>query len=181
MWMPLHRCGSLEPLVRCADVVKFHRRINSFFIKDDHDTLTNDSIPGQSVGNLTWDDGLAIFKEHTDRRTRLSYAALEQRSWIVEGRDYRPEPWPDGEGKSIFGPEQKEWFMESVRASDAPFKILFSPHRSSTRIAKIRKTITPIPIGLTKGRIRQFCARTMLSLSAVTNGSITVSMTKLVT
>ena len=34
---------------------------------------------------------------------------------------------PDGAGKSIWGPEQKEWFMDGVRASDAPFKILFSP------------------------------------------------------
>jgi alkaline phosphatase D len=34
---------------------------------------------------------------------------------------------PDGEGKSIWGAEQKAWFKKEVLASDAPFKILFSP------------------------------------------------------
>ena len=115
----------------CSDVVKFHRRINSFFIKDDHDTLTNDSIPGQRVGNLTWDDGLTIFKEQVpigDPTYRTRRWSKDLQFWIVEGRDYRsPNRMPDGAGKSIWGPEQKEWFMEGVRASDAPFKILFSP------------------------------------------------------
>ena len=103
----------------CYDVVKFHRQINSFFIKDDHDTLTNDSIPGQKVGNLTWDDGLTIFKEQVpigDPTYRTRRWSKDLQFWIVEGRDYRsPNRMPDGEGKSIWGPEQKEWFMDGVR------------------------------------------------------------------
>ena len=34
---------------------------------------------------------------------------------------------PDGPEKSIWGAEQKAWFKREVLASDAPFKILFSP------------------------------------------------------
>ena len=83
------------------------------------------------MGNLTWDDGLAIFKEQVpigEPTYRTRRWSKDLQFWIVEGRDYRsPNRMPDGEGKSILGPEQKEWFMEGVRASDAPFKILFSP------------------------------------------------------
>lgn len=115
----------------CSDVIKFHRQVNSFFIKDDHDTLTDDTIPGQRVGNLTWDDGLTIFREQVpigDPTYRTRRWSRDLQFWIVEGRDYRsPNPMPDGEGKSIWGTKQKAWFMDGVRASDAPFKILFSP------------------------------------------------------
>ena len=48
--------------------------------------------------------------------------------WVVEGRDFRsPNNMPDGPEKSIWGAEQKAWFKREVLASDAPFKILFSP------------------------------------------------------
>jgi len=115
----------------CSDVVKFHRQVPSFFIKDDHDTVTNDSAPGMRVGNLTWDKGLSIFREQapmgelTYRSRRWSQ---DLQFWIVEGRDYRsPNNMPDSESKSIWGVEQKAWFKKEVLASDAPFKILFSP------------------------------------------------------
>lgn len=115
----------------CSDIVNFHNRISSFFIKDDHDTLTNDSVPGMQVGELSWTDGLSIFREqvpigHPTYRSRRWSKDLH--FWMVEGRDYRsPNDMPDGPNKSIWGAEQKAWFMDEVRASDAPFKILFSP------------------------------------------------------
>jgi alkaline phosphatase D len=34
---------------------------------------------------------------------------------------------PDGEDKTIWGKEQKEWFFRTIRESDATFKVLFSP------------------------------------------------------
>jgi alkaline phosphatase D len=33
----------------------FHNRTASYFMKDDHDTLKNDSWPGQNYGDLTWE------------------------------------------------------------------------------------------------------------------------------
>lgn len=115
----------------CTDIVKFHKQVPSFFIKDDHDTVTNDSVPGMRVGDLTWDKGLSIFREqapmgeHTYRSRRWG---KDLQFWIVEGRDFRsPNKMPDSKEKSIWGPEQKAWFKEEVLASDAPFKILFSP------------------------------------------------------
>lgn len=43
--------------------LNFHRQVSSYFMKDDHDTLKNDSWPGQTYGNLTFDQGLEIFRE----------------------------------------------------------------------------------------------------------------------
>jgi alkaline phosphatase D len=115
----------------CSDVVDFHRRIPSFFIKDDHDTVTNDSAPGMRVGDLTWDKGLSIFREQApmgERTYRSRRWSKDLQFWIMEGRDFRsPNKMPDSEEKSIWGAEQKAWFKETVLASDAPFKILFSP------------------------------------------------------
>lgn len=115
----------------CSDIIKFHSRVSSFFIKDDHDTVTNDSVPGDQVGDLSWVRGLSIFREqvpmgHPTYRSRRWSEDLH--FWIVEGRDYRsPNDMPDGPDKTIWGTEQKAWFKEEVLASDAPFKILFSP------------------------------------------------------
>ncbi len=115
----------------CSDVVKFHQQVPSFFIKDDHDTVTNDSAPGMRVGDLTWDKGLSIFREQAPMGA-LTYRSRrwskDLHFWIVEGRDYRsPNEMPDSDRKSIWGVEQKAWFKNEVLASDAPFKILFSP------------------------------------------------------
>jgi alkaline phosphatase/alkaline phosphatase D len=48
--------------------------------------------------------------------------------WLVEGRDYRSaNNMPDGPGKTIWGPQQKEWLKRTLLQSDAAFKILISP------------------------------------------------------
>ncbi|GAB5559664.1 MAG: alkaline phosphatase D family protein [Synoicihabitans sp.] len=113
------------------DTVDFHRHVPSFFIKDDHDTVTNDASPGRREGDLTWEAGLSIFREQApmgERTYRTRRWSKDLQYWIVEGRDFRsPNQMPDGPNKSIWGTEQKEWFKRGVLASDAPFKILFSP------------------------------------------------------
>lgn len=45
------------------NLVEFHNRIPSYFMKDDHDTLKNDCWPGQSYFDISWEDGLNLFKE----------------------------------------------------------------------------------------------------------------------
>ena len=114
-----------------TDVVKFHQQVPSFFIKDDHDTVTNDASPGRREGDLTWDAGLSIFREQApmgERTYRTRRWSQDLQFWLVEGRDFRsPNNMPDGPDKSIWGAEQKAWFKREVLASDAPFKILFSP------------------------------------------------------
>jgi alkaline phosphatase D len=109
----------------------FHRRFASYFMKDDHDTVKNDCWPGQNYGDLTWDQGLAIFREQFpmgEKTYRTVRWGSDLQIWMVEGRDYRsPNRTPDGPAKSILGAEQKKWLFDTMRASDAGFRILISP------------------------------------------------------
>ena len=53
-----------------------------------------------------------------------------QEEYLLDGRrrEYRsPNESEDSPQKTIWGTAQKEWFQETVQASDATFKILFSP------------------------------------------------------
>lgn len=109
----------------------FHKQISSYFIKDDHDTLKDDAWPGQSYFDLTWEQGLTTFREQIpmgEKTYRTIRWGKDLQIWLVEGRDFRsPNNMPDGPEKTIWGAEQKQWFFDTVRASDATFKVLLSP------------------------------------------------------
>jgi len=110
----------------------FHNQTASYFIKDDHDTLRDDCWPGQSYGReLTWKDGLTIFREQVpmgDKTYRTVRWGKDLQIWLVEGRDFRsPNNMADGPKKTIWGEQQKKWFFDTVRKSDATFRILISP------------------------------------------------------
>lgn len=109
----------------------FHNHVASYFIKDDHDTLKNDSWPGQTYGDLTWEQGLSLFREQVpmgERTYRTVRWGKDLQIWLVEGRDFRsPNNLPDGPDKTIWGDEQKQWFFDTVEKSDATFRILISP------------------------------------------------------
>ena len=109
----------------------FHNQVASWFMKDDHDTLKNDCWPGQSYGQLTWKQGLKIFREQTPagpspyRRLRWG---TDLEVWFVEGRDYRSSnKEEDGPQKTIWGSEQKAWFYRTFAKSKATFRVLISP------------------------------------------------------
>lgn len=109
----------------------FHRHATCYFMKDDHDVLKNDCWPGQTYGQLTWEQGLAIFREQVpmgEKTYRTIRWGRDLQIWLVEGRDYRsPNKMPDGPEKTIWGDQQKPWFFETVKKSDATFRILISP------------------------------------------------------
>ncbi|PTX94675.1 alkaline phosphatase [Opitutus sp. ER46] len=109
----------------------FYSHVSSYFMKDDHDTLKDDAWPGQTYGDLTFAQGLALFREHlpqSDPPYRTIRWGRDLQIWLVEGRDFRsPNDAPDGPQKSIWGVAQKRWFFETVDASDATFRILISP------------------------------------------------------
>lgn len=114
--------------------VEFHRRVTSYFIKDDHDTWCNDCWPtmkGLYMGDFTFEQGKAVFLEQVPMREptyRTVRWGKDLQIWLVEGRDYRsPNTMPDGPQKTIWGAEQKEWFKRTVRESNATFRVLISP------------------------------------------------------
>ncbi len=121
----------------------FHANVSSWFMTDDHDVLKNDCWPGQSYGDLSWEEGLSIFREQTPSGPspyRSQRWGKDLEVWFVEGREFRsPNNMTDGPLKSIWGAEQKAWFFETFAASDATFRVLISstpvvgPDRSSKK------------------------------------------------
>ena len=121
----------------------FHAQVPAWFLVDDHDSLKNDCWPGQSYGDLSWEQGLSIFHEQTPlgpRPYRRLRWGKDLEIWFVEGREFRsPNNMADGPKKSIWGAEQKAWFFETFAASAATFRILVSstpivgPDRSSKK------------------------------------------------
>lgn len=113
------------------NLVEFHRNTPGYFIKDDHDTTRDDAWPGKAYGDLSWQQGCAVFREQfpvLEKNYRTVRWGRDLQVWLVEGRDFRsPNNRPDGPGKTIWGWEQKEWFFRTVAESDATFKVLVSP------------------------------------------------------
>jgi len=114
--------------------IEFHRQVTSYFIKDDHDTWRNDCWPGMEtrfMGDFTFEQGQAVFLEQVpmgERTWRTFRWGKDLQIWLVEGRDFRsPNTMPDGPDKTIWGKQQKAWFKQTVRQSDATFRILISP------------------------------------------------------
>ncbi len=114
--------------------VAFHRKVASFFIKDDHDTWVNDcwpTMPSRHMLDFTFRQGQLIFLEQVpmgDLTYRTRRYGKDLQVWMVEGRDYRSaNTMPDGPDKTIWGPVQKKWLKDTLAASDATFRVLFSP------------------------------------------------------
>jgi alkaline phosphatase D len=117
-----------------ATLVEFHRQVGSYFMKDDHDTWTNDcwpSMANRSMFQFTFKQGLKIFPQQVPMG-RSTYRTVrwgkDLQIWMVEGRDFRsPNNALDGPKKTIWGAEQMAWFKKTVAASDATFRLLISP------------------------------------------------------
>ena len=106
----------------------FHRQAGAFFMRDDHDTLTDDSRPGERTGDLTFADGLRLFREQTAlpaesyRRVRWG-RHLEL--WLLEGREHRSTRAADRTTPPvILGDRQIDWLATTLAASDATFRIV---------------------------------------------------------
>ncbi|MEM8947156.1 MAG: alkaline phosphatase D family protein [Planctomycetota bacterium] len=114
--------------------VNFHRQVPSYFEKDDHDTWVNDCWPTMQsdyMHEFTFAQGQSLFLEQMPIGPQIYRTfrwGKDLQVWLVEGRDFRsPNNAPDGPGKTIWGAEQKAWFMRTMRASDATFRVLISP------------------------------------------------------
>lgn len=109
----------------------FYNQTTSYFIKDDHDVLSDDSNPGMIYGNVTFERGLELFDKEQFPSNDKAYKTIsygkDLQVWIVDGRTYRSKnKMPDGPDKSIWGKEQKEWLFRTIKESDASFKVIIS-------------------------------------------------------
>ena len=107
-----------------------HQQVPSYWMHDDHDLLKDDAWPGQSYGDLTWEQGVKIWREQvpqSDKPYRTFRWGKDLQIWLPEGREYRsPNTMKDGPEKSILGKEQWKWLEETMKASDATFKLYIS-------------------------------------------------------
>ena len=75
---------------------RFHLNTTSYFMKDDHDTVKNDCWKGQRYGDLTWEQGLALFREQVpmgEKTYRTVRWGRDLQIWMTENRDFRsPTP-----------------------------------------------------------------------------------------
>ena len=108
----------------------FHSQVPTYWMHDDHDVLKDDCWPGQSYGDLTFEQGLGVWREQipqSARPYRTFRWGQHLQIWLPEGREYRsPNSMPDGPEKSILGEEQWQWLEASMRASDATHKLYVS-------------------------------------------------------
>ena len=112
-------------------LINFHRQVGSFFMKDDHDTLTDDSHPGARTGDFTFADGLRMFREQTapsEPPYRTVRWGRHLEVWLLEGRDDRSTREHDRtQTPTILGAEQIAWLERTLAASDATFRIVITP------------------------------------------------------
>lgn len=109
----------------------FYNDHTSYFMKDDHDVGYDDSYPGKDYGTVTFERGLEIFDEEQfptySKRYKTIRWGKDLQIWIVEGRNYRNQNHlEDGPDKTIWGTAQKQWFFDTVNASDASYKVLIT-------------------------------------------------------
>ncbi len=115
-----------------AGTIDFYKSTPCIMQKDDHDALRDDASPSaRPLDEVTYEDGMLIWDEQNPvvgSLYRTFRWGKDLQVWAVEGRKFRDDNWiEDGENKSIWGKKQCKWFEETVKASDATFKILLSP------------------------------------------------------
>ena len=122
-----------ERMFSLPRLVEFNRNHSTYWLKDDHDTLSNDSGPGAAMGELTFAQGQKIFRQQAPMNDdgpshRTIRWGRDLQVWFTDGRDFRSKnKSPDGPDKTIWGAEQKAWFKRTVKESTATWKVLVSP------------------------------------------------------
>ena len=109
----------------------FHRNHTSFFMKDDHDILSNDCGPATRSGELTYAEGVRLFREQTAvpaKANRTFRWGRDLQVWLMEGRDYRTPDWAENRtpAPTLWGRDQIQWLGETLAASTATFRVILT-------------------------------------------------------
>jgi len=111
-------------------------QVGVYWEKDDHDHRTNDCdnqgdyAPSSQLGIDTFKEQVPVTDpKDPDAKTYRTYRISKHlQIWLPEGRDYRsPNKSPDGPGKVLWGKEQLAWMKNTLRVSDATWRVIISP------------------------------------------------------
>ncbi len=104
-----------------------------YSIWDDHDFATNDCVPGPKIDDPEWKR--PVWETFKENWVNPAYGGGEAQPgcWydfqigdvhfiMLDGRFYR-----DRKGKTMLGPVQKKWFLETLKNSKGTFKVIASP------------------------------------------------------
>lgn len=116
--------------------VDLFAKVPTYWEKDDHDFRYNDC---DLTGNRAPSNelGFRIFREQVPivdpkNQNPITYRTYRMgkllQVWFTENRDYRsPNRSPDGPDKTIWGVKQRNWLKQTLKASDATFKLITTP------------------------------------------------------
>lgn len=116
--------------------VDLFAQVPTYWEKDDHDfryndcDLTGDRAPANELGLRMFREQVPIVdpKDQNPITYRTQRMGKLLQVWFTENRDYRsPNRMPDGPDKTIWGAKQRNWLKETLKKSDATFKLIISP------------------------------------------------------
>ena len=112
-------------------VREFYRGVSAYFIKDDHDISRNDSAPGDTFGAVSFRQGVEIMDEQLPMPESPPYRSIrwgrDLEIWLLEGREFRNARKREAVAdRTLLGPDQKRWLLESLRRSTAAFRVVIS-------------------------------------------------------
>jgi phosphodiesterase/alkaline phosphatase D-like protein len=91
--------------------------------RDDHDYGVQDA---NSTNIVPW--GLAPWEALMQPQLYYRFPAGQAEFWVLDQRRFKTDPdAPDTLDKTLLGRDQREWFMRTLAASQAAFKVVCSP------------------------------------------------------
>lgn len=111
-------------------------QVPTYWEKDDHDfryndcDLTGNRPPSNELGFRMFREQVPIVDPND--KNPITYRTYRMgkllQVWFTENRDYRsPNRSPDGPEKTIWGVKQRQWLKQTLKDSDATFKLIISP------------------------------------------------------
>ena len=110
--------------------------VPTYWEVDDHDYRIDDGdnsgdhLPSVEMAVRMMYEQLpyAAMGDQTTKTYRTIRVSKDLQIWFVEGRIHRTDnAMEDGPDKTIWGLEQREWLMKTLKDSDATFKVMVSP------------------------------------------------------
>ena len=110
--------------------------VPTYWEVDDHDYRIDDGdnsgdhLPSVEMAVRMMYEQLpyAAMGDQTTKTYRTIRVSKDLQLWFVEGRIHRTDnAMEDGPEKTIWGLEQREWLMKTLKDSDATFKVMVSP------------------------------------------------------